>query len=126
MKKATNPEEVRKEKLDEYNEKFANPYVAAAKGYIDEVIFPEDTRYKIATALEFAYNKREVTPPRKHGNILYKEAGLNVKRVLIANRGEIANRIISTCLDLGIETVAIYSDDDRSLHYLNRADYATG
>ncbi len=46
------------------------------------------------------------------------------KRVLIANRGEIANRIISTCLDLGIEVVAIYSDDDRSLHYLNRADYA--
>ena len=46
------------------------------------------------------------------------------KRVLIANRGEVANRIISTCLDLGIETVAIYSDDDRSLHYLNRADYA--
>ena len=46
------------------------------------------------------------------------------KRVLIANRGEIANRIISSCLDLGIETVAIYSDDDRSLHYLNRADHA--
>ncbi len=46
------------------------------------------------------------------------------KRVLIANRGEVANRIISTCLDLGIETVAIYSEDDRSLHYLNRADYA--
>ncbi len=46
------------------------------------------------------------------------------KRVLIANRGEIANRIISTCLDLGIETVAIYSDEDRSLHYLNRADNA--
>jgi len=46
------------------------------------------------------------------------------KRVLIANRGEVANRIISTCLDLGIETVAIYSDDDRSLHYLNRADNA--
>lgn len=46
------------------------------------------------------------------------------KRVLIANRGEIANRIISTCLDLGIETVAVYSEDDRSLHYLNRADQA--
>lgn len=46
------------------------------------------------------------------------------KRVLIANRGEIANRIISTCLDLGIEVVAIYSDEDRSLHYLNRADWA--
>ena len=46
------------------------------------------------------------------------------KRVLIANRGEVANRIISSCLDLGIETVAIYSEDDRSLHYLNRADQA--
>lgn len=46
------------------------------------------------------------------------------KRVLIANRGEVANRIISTCLDLGIETVAVYSEDDRSLHYLNRADQA--
>ncbi len=69
MKKATNPEETRKEKLDEYNEKFANPYAAAAKGYIDEVIFPEDTRSKIANALDFAYSKREVTPPRKHGNI---------------------------------------------------------
>ena len=46
------------------------------------------------------------------------------KRVLIANRGEIASRIISTCRDLDIETVAIYSDDDRSLHYLNQADQA--
>lgn len=46
------------------------------------------------------------------------------KRMVIANRGEIANRIISTCIDLGIETVAIYSDDDRSLHYLNRTDFA--
>ncbi len=69
MKKATNPEEVRKEKLDEYNEKFANPYMAASKGYIDEVIFPEDTRQKVAEALDLAYNKREATPPRKHGNI---------------------------------------------------------
>ena len=62
-------QEVRKEKLDEYNEKFANPYMAASKGYIDEVIFPEDTRQKIAEALDLAYNKRETTPPRKHGNI---------------------------------------------------------
>jgi propionyl-CoA carboxylase beta chain len=69
MKKAQNPEATRKEKLDEYNEKFANPYVAAANGYIDEIIFPEDTRLKIINALEFAYSKREFTPPRKHGNI---------------------------------------------------------
>ncbi len=69
MKKSDKPDEVRKEKLNEYNEKFANPYVAASKGYIDEVIYPEDTRYKIATALDFAYNKREATAPKKHGNI---------------------------------------------------------
>lgn len=69
MKKAQNPAETRAEKLAEYNEKFANPYVAAAKGYIDEVIYPEDTRAKVCAALDFAMNKREFTPPRKHGNI---------------------------------------------------------
>ncbi len=69
MKKAANPEETRKQKLAEYNDKFANPYVAASKGYIDEVIYPEDTRQKICAALDFAMNKREFTPPRKHGNI---------------------------------------------------------
>ena len=69
MKKAQNPAETRVEKLAEYNEKFANPYVAASKGYIDEVIYPEDTRAKICAALDFAMNKREFTPPRKHGNI---------------------------------------------------------
>jgi propionyl-CoA carboxylase beta chain len=69
MKKAANPEETRKQKLEEYNDKFANPYVAASKGYIDEVIYPEDTRQKICAALDFAMNKREFTPPRKHGNI---------------------------------------------------------
>ncbi len=69
MKKSANPEETRKQKLGEYNDKFANPYVAASKGYIDEVIYPEDTRQKICAALDFAMNKREFTPPRKHGNI---------------------------------------------------------
>ncbi|MFH1223604.1 MAG: acyl-CoA carboxylase subunit beta [Pseudomonadota bacterium] len=69
LKKAQNPEEARQQKLDEYNEKFANPYVAASRGYIDEVIFPEDTRAKIISALDHAVDKRETTPPRKHGNI---------------------------------------------------------
>ncbi len=69
MKKAQNPEETRTQKLAEYNDKFANPYVAASKGYIDEVIYPEETRAKICAALDFATNKREFTPPRKHGNI---------------------------------------------------------
>ena len=69
MKKSQNPEETRTQKLTEYNDKFANPYVAASKGYIDEVIYPQDTRAKICAALDFAMNKREFTPPRKHGNI---------------------------------------------------------
>ena len=66
---AENSEAVRKDKLDEYNDKFANPYVAASKGYIDEIIYPEDTRSKIIRALEISREKRETTPPRKHGNI---------------------------------------------------------
>lgn len=69
LKNASDPEKVRQEKLDEYNEKFANPYVAASKGYIDEVIYPEETRQKIAKALEISLEKRETTPPKKHGNI---------------------------------------------------------
>jgi propionyl-CoA carboxylase beta chain len=69
LKNAKDYEKLRKEKLDEYNEKFANPYVAASKGYIDEVIYPEDTRQKIAKALEISLKKRESTPPKKHGNI---------------------------------------------------------
>jgi propionyl-CoA carboxylase beta chain len=69
MDKAENPEKVRQEKLDEYNKKFANPYVAASKGYIDEVINPEDTRFKLIRALELSLNKRENTPVKKHGNI---------------------------------------------------------
>jgi len=59
----------RQEKLDEYNQKFANPYVAASRGYIDEVIMPEDTRNKIIDALETSFNKKETTPTKKHGNI---------------------------------------------------------
>ena len=50
-------------------EKFANPYVAAARGFIDEVIRPRDTRRKLITALRSLENKRERNPPKKHGNI---------------------------------------------------------
>ncbi|MAZ94332.1 MAG: acyl-CoA carboxylase subunit beta [Bacteroidales bacterium] len=63
------PEEERKEKVDEYRANFASPYKAAELGYIDEIIYPHETRMKIAQALEMTKNKTDNTPPKKHGNI---------------------------------------------------------
>lgn len=54
---------------EEYRQKFANPYVAAERGYIDDVIEPQETRPRLIRALEAALNKREMQPPRKHGNV---------------------------------------------------------
>ncbi len=67
--KAPNPELRRKELIAEYTEKFANPYIAASRGYIDEVIEARYTRVKLITALEMLKNKRDTNPPKKHGNI---------------------------------------------------------
>jgi propionyl-CoA carboxylase beta chain len=64
-----NGEAVRLEKVAEYKEKFANPYVAAERGYVDEVIEPALTRRKLIGALRLLGNKRDSNPPRKHGNI---------------------------------------------------------
>ncbi len=55
--------------VEEYREKFANPYKAASLGYIDEIINPRDTRKKIIDALDMTQNKRKSNPPKKHGNI---------------------------------------------------------
>ncbi|MDO9615312.1 MAG: carboxyl transferase domain-containing protein, partial [Bacteroidota bacterium] len=55
--------------VEDYRVKFANPYRAAALGYIDEIIMPQDTRYKIIQALNMTQNKRKSNLPRKHGNI---------------------------------------------------------
>lgn len=63
------PEEERKEKVDEYRDNFASPYKAAELGYIDEVIYPHETRKKIVQALEMTKNKTDNSPPKKHGNI---------------------------------------------------------
>ena len=60
---------VRAEKVAEYRDKFANPYVAAERGYVDEVIEPSTTRRKLIGALRVLHNKRDSNPPRKHGNI---------------------------------------------------------
>ena len=66
---AENSEEFRKDKIDEFEEKFANPYVAAEKGFIDEIIEPSQTRPKLIRALSLLQNKRDTNPPKKHGNI---------------------------------------------------------
>jgi methylmalonyl-CoA decarboxylase subunit alpha len=67
ISEAENPEEVRQQKIQEYKEKFANPYVAAAQGYIDEVIEPRDTRGRILHALKVSENKSVSMPNKKHG-----------------------------------------------------------
>jgi propionyl-CoA carboxylase beta chain len=60
---------VRAAKIQEYREKFANPYVAAQRGFVDEVIRPRQTRAKLIAALEALDTKRDRNPPKKHGNI---------------------------------------------------------
>ena len=62
-------DETRKQAVDDYRETFANPYKAAEQGYIDEVIYPHQTRFKLIQALEMTQNKRKTNPPKKHGNI---------------------------------------------------------
>ena len=69
IKKAEDPQAMREEKLNEYQDTLCNPYIAASRGLVDEVIMPHDTRPKIIGALEFLATKREVRPPKKHGNI---------------------------------------------------------
>jgi len=62
-------DEERANAVQEYRDKFANPYKAASLGYVDEIINPRDTRKKIIDALEMTSNKRKSNPPKKHGNI---------------------------------------------------------
>jgi propionyl-CoA carboxylase beta chain len=69
IRKASDPEDERKRLTDDYEQKFANPYVAAEMGYVDEVIEPSHTRKRIIDALEMLKNKKDANPPKKHGNI---------------------------------------------------------
>jgi propionyl-CoA carboxylase beta chain len=55
--------------IDEYRAKFAHPYIAAGRGYLDDIIDPRDTRPRLISALESLRSKREKNPPKKHGNI---------------------------------------------------------
>ncbi len=66
---AGDPEAMRAEKVEEFRRTFANPYVAAARGFVDEVIEPRQTRRKIIAGLDMTRTKRDKNPPKKHGNI---------------------------------------------------------
>jgi acetyl-CoA carboxylase carboxyltransferase component len=69
IKEAGDPVAKRKEKIEEYKALFSNPYCAASRGYIDAVIEPAETRPRLIEALEILCTKRELRPPKKHGNI---------------------------------------------------------
>ncbi|THB76050.1 MAG: methylmalonyl-CoA carboxyltransferase [Desulfobacteraceae bacterium] len=69
VKNADDPAAKRKEKIEEYETQFSNPYCAAARGYVDAVIVPSETRPRLIDALEAMITKRESRPAKKHGNI---------------------------------------------------------
>jgi acetyl-CoA carboxylase carboxyltransferase component len=69
IKAADDPKQMRAEKIEEYEKLFSNPYCAASRGYIDAVIEPSQTRSRLIESLELLCNKRELRPPKKHGNI---------------------------------------------------------
>lgn len=69
LAEADDPVAKKKELADEYREKFANPYIAASRGYIDDIIEPRNTRPRLINALQVFQNKRDDNPPKKHGNI---------------------------------------------------------
>jgi acetyl-CoA carboxylase carboxyltransferase component len=69
IQNAEDPQQKRQEKIEEYEDRFSNPYCAASRGYVDMVIEPEKTRYYLVKSFESLLTKRETRPPKKHGNI---------------------------------------------------------
>ena len=69
LRAAADPDARRRELLAEYKERFSNPYAAAGRGFVDDVIDPRETRSKVIAALEMLQNKAQSNPPKKHGNI---------------------------------------------------------
>jgi propionyl-CoA carboxylase beta chain len=66
---AADPTAERARLVAEYQDRFANPYIAAARGYVDDVILPSETRARLIVALDLLADKRDTNPPKKHGNI---------------------------------------------------------
>jgi propionyl-CoA carboxylase beta chain len=66
---ATDPDAERARLVAEYDERFANPWIAASRGYVDDVILPRETRRRLIAGLELLADKRDTNPPKKHGNI---------------------------------------------------------
>src|SRR5205814_1179241 len=69
ISESKNAEKATEAKIEEYREKFAHPYIAAGRGYLDDIIDPRDTRPRLIDALESLKTKRDKNPPKKHGNI---------------------------------------------------------
>jgi acetyl-CoA carboxylase carboxyltransferase component len=69
IKAAADPEAKRQEIIDNYENLLYNPYIAASRGFVDQVILPRETRPRLIEALEVLATKRESLPPKKHGNI---------------------------------------------------------
>ena len=69
LQKAAEPQALRAEKVEDFRRRFANPYVAAERGYVDAVIEPRETRPRLINALRMLDTKRDTNPPKKHGNI---------------------------------------------------------
>ncbi len=69
IQEAENPDEMRQQLIDEYRARLANPYIAAQRGFIDDVIDPRETRMRVIRAFEMLQNKTDTNPPKKHGNI---------------------------------------------------------
>jgi propionyl-CoA carboxylase beta chain len=66
---ASNPQELREKKIQEFKEKFANPFVAAERGFVDDVILPRESRPRLIAAFRMLENKVDRLPKKKHGNI---------------------------------------------------------
>lgn len=69
IKNAENPVEIRSQKIDEYRDAVANPYIAANRGYVDDVIIPSTSRPRLISAYDMLESKREKNPSKKHGNV---------------------------------------------------------
>ena len=69
IESAKDPRVALADKIEEFRVKFANPYAAAARGYIDDVIEPRNTRFRVIRALQSLATKKDVNPPKKHSNL---------------------------------------------------------